>query len=304
MSPTRGRVRIRTHVLAMSLAAALSLGGCAIEPGGPFATLEAELAVSLARPADRALEDGWQALASSYHITIDALVLELGSVDLRDGGSGGSLVFDPAAPPPGYTLCHNGHCHSDDGRLVPYEEIAAELGGDDALPVIVSLPVGAVDAVAGESRALACTPGCDLPLANIALAELALTRITASGRVRDGRAAARLDGERAWQLDLALDAAPGDDGDDGDDEEGGPVPLSQPFELPSDRNSDPDVHLTITLAPSSRLFDGVDWAALAAAADDDDDSGQAALLPGADNDARAALREALGELSLGLSVDR
>ena len=35
----------------------------------------------------------------------------------------------PGKPPPGYTLCHNGHCHHPSGRLVPYAEIEAELAG-------------------------------------------------------------------------------------------------------------------------------------------------------------------------------
>lgn len=263
--------------LAASASAGAVLGGCAWGPGEPFATLSARIEARLEVPPGRALDDGWQMLASNYQIAIDTLSLETGGVALRDAGAGG--VFDPASPPPGYSLCHNGHCHADDGSLVPYEDIAAGLGGG-GLVTVVTLPVGAIDVSEGVARALACTPGCDLPLADIALAELDVTRVRASGRVRDGQEPARID-EQAWSLDLTFPAD-------------APLVLSTPLSLPADRVHEPDVDLALTLAITSRVFDDVAWDAIS----------DPALALESDAEARAALVEALGEVTLAGAISR
>ncbi|WP_428264337.1 hypothetical protein [Haliangium sp.] len=261
--------------------AAIALAGCAWGPGEPFAVLDAGIAAALEVPDGRDLGEGWQALASSYQIAIDELVFETGQVSLIDGGSG-ALAFDPADPPPGYSLCHNGHCHAQDGTLVPYEDIEAELGPTDRA-VVLALPVGTLDVVAGDSRALACAPSCDLPLANIVRAELPLLRIRAAGRIRDGRSPARIDGELAWtlDLDLATEDAPA---------------LSSPLALPADRGHEPEVRLDLALTVTSRLFDDVAWADL--------DAGGAALALDTHEATRAALVDALGEQSLSAEVRR
>lgn len=254
--------------------------GCAWGEGEPFATLTARIEARLEVPADRDLGDGWQMLASNYQIAIDTLVVEAGTVALGDAGEGAG-VFDPANPPPGYTLCHNGHCHAQDGSLVPYEEIAGELGGSGVVTV-ARLPVGALDLAAGEGRGLECTPSCDLPLADIVVAALDVTRVQAGGRVRDGGSPPRFPGERAWALDLVLT---------GDQ----PLVLSSPLDLPADRGHEPDVALDLTLALTSRIFDGVAWAEL--------DAGASLAL--ADHaETRAAIIAALNEVALESAVTR
>lgn len=275
-------LRERPGAAAAALAVGVLAGGCAFGAGEPFATLDARIEAGLEVPGDRDLGDGWQMLASNYQLAIDTLEIEAGSVALGDAGNGGG-VFDPARPPPGYTLCHNGHCHAEDGSLVPYEDIAAGLG-PGAVTTVVRLPVGALDMAAGAGRALDCTPSCDLPLARIAVAALDVLRVQASGRVRDGNAPPRLAGERAWRLDLAFPAD-------------APLVLSSALDLPADRSHAPDVTLSLDLVLTSRVFDHVAWAEL--------DAGPGADLVVAENaGARAAVVEALQEVTLASAVTR
>jgi hypothetical protein len=276
---------VRHALRRAAVAGALACGGtlaagCAWDVGEPFATLTARIEARLEVPADRDLGDGWQMLASNYQIAIDTLVVEAGAVALGDAGDGPG-VFDPANPPPGYSLCHNGHCHAEDGSLVPYEDIAAGLGAG-GVTTVARLPVGALDLAAGDERGLECTPSCDLPRASIVVAALDVTRVQASGRVRDGGSPPRFAGERAWALDLVFAA-----------EE--PLVLSSPLDLPADRAHDPDVTLDLTLALTSRIFDDVAWAAL---------DPQASLALAGDAETRAALIAALGEAALETELTR
>jgi hypothetical protein len=251
---------------------------CAWDAGEPFATLSPHLEARVHAPAGRDVGMGWQKLASEYEVRIDRMDIEAGELALVDTGLG-ALGFDPANPPPGYSLCHNGHCHSDDGRLVSYEDIAAELAQGSAARRVVVLPVGALDLVAGESRQLACVPGCDLPLARITLASLDVTRVQAAGLVRDRLVPARIEGELGFTLVWSADS---------------PLVLTGTVELIADRAHDPDVRLNIELLISSKIFDSVIWAEL----------GGAPFVLDADADARAAVLDALGEVALSMEITR
>ncbi len=59
---------------------------------------------------ERDVGDGWQRLASDFEVKLDDVSLTLQALALLPGAEA-ALAFDPAAPPPGYSLCHNGHCH-------------------------------------------------------------------------------------------------------------------------------------------------------------------------------------------------
>ena len=37
-------------------------------------------------------------------------------------------VFNPAAPPDGYSRCQGGECHTSDGRILTYKQVMAEIG--------------------------------------------------------------------------------------------------------------------------------------------------------------------------------
>ena len=262
-------------------AIALMSSGCAFGDGEHFAVLSPRIEAELAAPADRDLGGGWQKLASDYEIRIDAISVDADHIGLIDAAAGGAS-FDPAAPPPGYSNCHNGHCHADSGGLVPYDEIEEMLGeGGAGGGVVAALPVGELDLAGGASRPLACTPSCGLPLADITAARMEVVRVTARGAVRDGRAEPRIDGEIPWQLDTRPDA---------------PVLLLGDLHLPADREHDPDVALELHLEPSAAIFDDIAWDA----ASDDPDGFDL----GADEAAHAAVLAALAQVELGASIRR
>jgi len=104
----------RPAAIAAALLPALLPGllcGCVWGPGEPFVELvQVELQVEV--------DGGGAAAARGARLALQAL----------EGG----VSFDPADPPEGYGLCHNGHCHKDDGTLPTYEQIEAELAGDAA----------------------------------------------------------------------------------------------------------------------------------------------------------------------------
>lgn len=265
---------------AGALLIAACLPACASGDGEPFGAVTATLDARWTERADRANGD-WQRLASDFEVQVSAASMELGALALIDVG-GVALNFDPAEPPPGYSLCHGGHCHADDGRLVPYAEVAAELaGGAPPAPVLV-LPVGDRELVPGGEIELDCDGPCDLPRARIGRVELPVAGVKLAGLVRDTREPPRLDGELAWTLTYAR-------GDDA-------AALLGATDLPVDRGEDPAITLTVGLAPSAALLDGVRFAEAAGAAAPWDADGDPQSLVG--------LEDALVELALAPTVTR
>lgn len=102
------------------------LAGCTFAPGGPMSTLHEVRVTGEAAATELETGDG-------RTVALDRAELVLGTVSLQalaGGGGGGS--FDPADPPEGFSLCHNGHCHYVDGSLWSYGEIEVWLAGDSA----------------------------------------------------------------------------------------------------------------------------------------------------------------------------
>ncbi len=268
--------------------------GCAWDDGEPFATVSATLTAELAIPPGRDLGQGWQQLASNYQVAIDEWQVEPDPLTLIGGDPDSAAGFDPANPPAGYSLCHNGHCHADDGSLVPYEDIAADLGqgGDTSAPV-VALAVDDFDAAAGTEQSLACAPSCDVPRTQLLRAELPARRVVIRGRVRDGQEPARVAGEQEFAVELDIVTPEADpDADPSGDE----LRWSSPLAIAVDRGHDPDIALDVTLALEARVFDGVDWAARA-------DAGQLNELD-SDSATRQLVIDALGEAALTVEVTR
>ncbi|MHB8878410.1 MAG: hypothetical protein ACYC8T_32340 [Myxococcaceae bacterium] len=223
--------------------------GCTFTPGGPFATLEPRFTASLATPPERDLGDGWLKLSSEYQFKPSSAVIELGPIELKDFGSAASLGFDPAHPPPGYTLCHGGHCHRDDGALIPYAEIAASLGGGGGPKTAVTLDAVAAELLGGGAPAeLGCAPSCELlEQGKIAQAKAPVVRFFLEGLVHDGRPAPRIVGVRPLRVELRPDA--------------GTRFLTGELDLPADRVAPPDVRLDLSFSPGPGLLDAVDFAA-------------------------------------------
>ena len=231
--------------LAVGAAAA-----CTFEPGSWFATLQPSLTAGYVSLPDRQAGEGWQKLSNDFQVRLTRARLELDEVRfLAASAGGGGGRFDPANPPPGYTLCHGGHCHSTSGRLVPYAEIEAELAGargGAGLQVAVTFPVdGALDLLMPAERALACEPSCNLDRTTILRASAPVRRLSLEGSVRDGHSPARLpDSSWRWELAPVLEAA---------------------LNLPADRKNPPRVTVRLLVELAASLLDGLDFAALARA---------------------------------------
>jgi hypothetical protein len=245
----------------------LLLAGCAWDAGEGFAMLEPSVRAWYEPEEDREVYPGFQALASNYQVFVTSAAIRLESIELIPRRvASGSGRFDPSNPPPGYSLCHGGHCHRDDGALIPYEEIEAELGGGGAVTrPLITLPVGEVNLLNWQIHTLACEPACELPRTELATGRWAITSLRLQGKVRDGLTTPRITGEQTFHLDIA--SPPG----------GSPVAvLEGELDIPSDREHEPRVLLRLNLTIPSRIFDEVDWAAVQPAADGTLDLGTAA----------------------------
>lgn len=232
--------------------AAIAFQGCVLEDGDPWGLARAQLAIAFQPEAGRLIE-GRLVTAKDYRVEVDSFELELGAMSLL-AGTGAALGFDPASPPEGYTLCHNGHCHTDDGRVVSYDEIARELAGEgvDAAVLARWSPEAGAHDVALGSRGEVPLGGCEgrgcaieAPTAT-GVASLEVNNVRIAGRVFDARtgASARLPEEG---VEFTVSA--------------GSIGVAQAIAArfgPSERLG---LELAATLSVPAGLFDEVDFAA-------------------------------------------
>jgi len=206
-------MRCRTdHVVVVALA--LLSGGACLDDGASWGTVRAELVIAFAPPAER-LDDGRLKTARDYRVEVERIDVGVRALSLFAGAQG--ATFDPADPPSGYSLCHNGHCHSADGRLVPY----AEIGGGSEGETIAAFVGGAVtldDGVGAVAVPLSgCPPaGCDIAApTRLTAVALEIERLEVTGRAFDPSGQARLPSEgtpfaiavASSVIDAPLDAA-------------------------------------------------------------------------------------------------
>jgi len=169
---------------------ALAAVACAFSRGNPWGLAELTLSASFDPPASRLTPEGYLKTSTNYALRLDRIEVLLGSLTLKmkAGGSGGG-AFDPAHPPAGYALCHNGHCHADDGRLVSYEEIAAELagggsGGYSLSRQVLSGRIALATLPAGVNLG-ECPKRCNLERGELDALVLHLEEIRFTGRIFD-----------------------------------------------------------------------------------------------------------------------
>lgn len=188
---------MRSPITSLLAAALLPCAGCILLPGEPWALAGPELVVALPVDEGRLTPEGRIATAKSYAIELRELAVEVESVTIRQAPleGAGPTTFDPASPPPGYSLCHGGHCHSDDGRLVDYAEIEAELAGGAAggSSLVILAAEEAVLLEPGGSALVPlspCAEACWLERGRLASFDALVTGLRMSGVVHD-----RLEGE-------------------------------------------------------------------------------------------------------------
>ncbi len=251
----RARARVRGRApwgARWAIAAlALTLGACAFDPGQPWGEVDFEVQAAFA-PEDRATPDGRVETSRSTLVQIDRLELTLDSVSLSLAASEAAVGFDPASPPPGFSLCHNGHCHSADGRLVPFEDVAAEaavaagVAAEVVQAIEAALPLSTTPVAAPLGD---CSGACQLeePGALNAV-KLRLGRVLFEGRVFDALegGARRLPEEGVavrFSVPVDLDLRASVSGEVGKDD-----PIG--------------IEVAVDLKVRSRFFDAVDFVAL------------------------------------------
>ncbi len=219
---------------------ALILPACALGEGDPWGELDVAMQVRFSPPADR-IKEGLVATARDYRVQLDELVVTVTTLAISSGED--AIAFDPANPPPGYSLCHNGHCHAADGRLVAYEDIGESGGGGEALVTLNGESV-VVDDVS-EVPLSGCDGLCEVLEPAHLNALSASVGLRVAGRAFDSRPEARLP-EDGVAFDFVL-----------------PV---RDLLVPMDARFGPDQRLGLAIdamlnVPAS-LFDDVDFAAL------------------------------------------
>lgn len=158
---------------------------CAWEPGNPWGVLQLGVQVRATVAADRLLPDGRFKTASEYLWRYEHFEVELDAARVVVVPDTAKLSFDPAKPPTGYTLCHGGHCHATDGRLVDYATVEAGLlGGTGSGPLLLPLDVTA-DAALPSGIVVPAGP-VDLPLGTVANVQVSWRRAVVKARVWDG----------------------------------------------------------------------------------------------------------------------
>ncbi len=114
-------MRPRPWLLCFASFVALSGGlGCDLGPGEGFTTAEISAEVRWDM-SGRLLDNGRLKTSKNYEIEVRRFDVNFGNVELETSARIAGDSFDPANPPEGYTLCHNGHCHNENDELIAYE---------------------------------------------------------------------------------------------------------------------------------------------------------------------------------------
>jgi hypothetical protein len=228
-------------VKLFSLALLPLVSGCAWDAGHGFATVEAASLEARFEPgAARAIDGGFQT-DLGYAVTLEELSLEVEELGFDTLATAGG-TFDPANPPPGYTLCHGGHCHHEDGRLVPYAEVEAEVAAGGGFSRVVTFDASrTADLLDPEQQMLAeGAPSNELPRTSLRRVVVGIERFELRGVVSYGDLAPR-------DVHVVLKSGVG---------------LDSPYELVIDEEGLGTIALGATLSLDATLFDGVDFAAL------------------------------------------
>lgn len=162
--------------------------GCALEPGQPWGVAEFSLAAGFAPEASRLDARGRLKTSSNYLLELEDLSAKFGALVLRlRTSSAGASAFDPANPPPGYSLCHNGHCHATDGRLVDYADIEAEISDSPSpqLSLAVTATITQLVSAPLEVTLSPCPGDCVLERGALSELSLSVQQVWVRGRVFD-----------------------------------------------------------------------------------------------------------------------
>lgn len=226
------------------------LNGCAFGDGRAWGEVQPSLTVRFAPPAERLTAEGWLKTSSSFaieihelRVTVDGLTLEMSAGDTN------TAVFDPANPPEGFSLCHNGHCHADSGGLVPYEEVVAQTGTAQAGGgTVLKIPTDGSEVAVGPESDIPlepCPNDCALPRGRVTRAASEIMAIYLVATVHDLLPAdqARLPAE-GLAVDETLTLG---------------TSLEAVVDLSFGKGKEVGAEIAAGLHLGASLFDGLDW---------------------------------------------
>ena len=238
---------------ALTLLALGLLSACALDAGEPFATVRPTFRAAFAHEHERETADGFWRLTSGFEVAVESAAIEVESIALLSSAdSAASEAFDPAHPTEGYSNCHGGHCHAEDGSTVDYADIEAALLGSESTSLATALTLtldAPVDLLNPADLVPAChsasLEGCGLEQGILRRAELKLRRLTIHLAVRDSEQPARVEPRH---VDLTIELL--------DDAHG---TLSHALDFTAERHGERFFDLDMSLTLSAAIFDSVDW---------------------------------------------
>lgn len=230
----------------------LAATGCALDDGNPWGRLELAAGVSFLPADDRLTPTGELLTINNEAVTLDRVALQVATIQAEMAGGDGPAAFDPANPPPGYSLCHGGHCHKDDGSLPTYAEIEAELAGSGAAAgpqVSWTATDDFAHAVGGMATIDTgdCNPGCDVGRGALTRWRVQIRMLALRGSVRSTASDGPLSGaarsfKATWPADVVVVA---------------PAAVTFGPEHP------PHARLVLTIELPASLLDDIDFATTA-----------------------------------------
>lgn len=235
----------RRHLIVLSAALSSLFGGCAFSDGDPWGEIRFAVTAGL-DTSGRATDGGYQT-SNDYLVEIESFEINFQDVSVT-ATTDGTATFDPADPPAGYSLCHNGHCHSDDGRLVDYEDIEVELAGASADGATTLQAIGAAGRLTETPVALpldACSDDCSLTRGELGLASLRAAGASIRLHITDRRSGDR---QRLPDAGTTIEV----------NSERLFVWSSQLSER-IDGRADPIVEIDVSFQVPVTVFDGIDW---------------------------------------------
>lgn len=234
--------------LSNRIAALLSLllSGCAADSGLPWGEVEATIEARLAVPTDRLRPQGF-ATASGFVVQLTSFAVTTASVSFTIEPPGADSSFDPANPPEGFSLCHNGHCHAADGSLVEYDIVALSAGGAGLATRLVPAEAQLQPPLpSGQAATAPLSLGCSDDLCRYGRGELSsvalrVAELRMAGRIFDGGSGGSLPADGApFDLIVALD-----------------TDVTAAAQIPFGPDHDPGVKLGIGLALPISLIDAI-----------------------------------------------
>ncbi len=240
---------------ALVITLALTCWGCAIDDGSPWGRLSATASVQWQPPVDRLTAAGELLTVNNEAVALSTIAVKIASVRAVMATTTTDTKFDPANPPPGYSLCHTGHCHKDDGTLPSYEQIKetlAKQGGAVAASITWAVTGQGWLAVHQGAATLelgACKPSCDIGRGKMARWQVDVSALKIAGKVRSTTAKGALsDAPRAFTMTWTA-----------------PASIRQPSTLAFDRDAPAGVNAKLSVQLPSTLLDDIDFKTTAVA---------------------------------------